>query len=125
MPEVEGIIGQPTNISANSHDTPAESDNRTLTTAAPAGRPILVKRVRGAAEDVVDGLAHHQALRDASLDVEHGTRLLQHGDDDGVLLVNLADPAGEAHRRVEALKRWSAPILDMIHACYSETTCRF
>lgn len=92
-----------TDIGPHTDDASSEADHGALAARAATARPVLIARVDGAPDDVVDRLADHQRLRHAGLDVEHGARLAQESHHDGLLGVILAQPGDVAHGGFVAL----------------------
>ena len=92
-----------TNIGAHADDAASKADIGALTTGTATTRPILVARIHGPADNVVDGLADHQGLGHTRLDIENSAGLPEQSHEYGILVVVLANPGHIGHTRFEPL----------------------
>lgn len=95
--------GYGTDISAHADDAASEANISALTSGTATTRPILVARIHGPADDVIDGFTDHQSLGHTRLDVENSTSLSEQSHEHRVLLVILANPGHIGHTRFEPL----------------------
>lgn len=92
-----------TNVSPHSNHASSNTNHSTFTPRAPTARPVLVARVKGSPDDIIDSLTDHQCLRHTRLGVEDSASFPQERDEDGLACVVFAEPGDIAHGRFEAL----------------------
>lgn len=107
-----------TDVSSYTERSAADTDHGSLTARAAATRPVLVSGVEGPADDIVDRLADHQGLGNASLDVEDGTGLAQERRQNRLFGIILAQPADIRHAVLDALDSLDCILTTPSHPAY-------